>query len=66
METQITLARKIPGAKIMVETVSGDVMILNHKFAGRDCQALLNTLANVRAAGRIDARYWRPARKGEW
>ncbi len=66
MEMPIIMARKVLGAKIMAELADGRAMILNHHFSHRDCASLVNTLARIRASGRINIKRWRIARHNEY
>lgn len=63
---EIRLAKKIPGAKILAETVTGKMLVMRHVFAHRDDPRLVATLARIRAAGAIDPTHWRPAGAGEF
>lgn len=56
--------RKIPGAKISAAVGDQD-WVLRHTFRHRDDPKLFETLAKIRAAGKIDLTNWRPASKGE-
>ena len=66
METKISLARKIPGAKIMAVTADGRDVVLKHRFAHRDDAKLVATLSKIRDAGAINMAHWRPAKAGEF
>lgn len=65
MTVQIASARKISGAKIAVYLTDGREFVLKHKFAHRDDIKLIETLAKIREAGKINLNNWRSAHKGE-
>lgn len=64
-QMKISMARKIPGAKIMALGEDGKEYVLNHRFSHRDDPKIFDTLDRVRDRRVIDLNHWRPARSGE-